>query len=81
MKYKLFVLPILLFSGCLLMAEPDMFTSASFNFRMNTKADNAIMGHILVRNCKSLVFDTLVGTYRKPLISDHYPEKTVSEIH
>ncbi|MBQ9508812.1 MAG: hypothetical protein IJR53_05290 [Bacteroidales bacterium] len=81
MKYKLFVLPILLFSGCLLMAEPDMLTTASSNFRMNTKADNAIMGHILVRNCKSLVFDTLVGNYRKPFISDHYPEKTVSEIH
>jgi hypothetical protein len=43
--------------------------------------NNIVIDHILIKNCKALIFKTLVGNYRKPFISDHYPEKTVSEIH
>lgn len=80
MRYKLFILPILLFSDCLQMAEPDIITIDSFNFRMNSKVDNTIIDNVLVRNCKSLVFENLVRNCGKTFIFDRYPIKTVLEI-
>lgn len=44
-----------------------------------TSPNNIVIDHILVRNCKALIFKTLDGNYGKPFISDHYPVKAVLE--
>ena len=45
-----------------------------------TAPNNIIIDHILIRNCKALIFKTLDGNYGKPFISDHYPVSAVLEL-